>query len=264
MNYISEDFHIHYLPSYKLYVNSDLLEDQIVVVDDNNEVLVYSSYNNETPSLQATKILSLPFEKVYISLPHENLIFIPTEVFENSDINLFKDFFINDIQDVKSVELKDQNITALYELDPSTNYLWSTIFSKTKIVPSFVTLLNNAFLHLDNSLDLLGVHFSGNQADIYLFINGEFRLYNTYEVQTPDDLSYYVLNIIKNYSIEGKFQKIILSGVDIHSEWGTTLSYYSKELVKLESDNRWKTSNIEVQEKIKGLSTLNELELCEL
>jgi len=264
MNYISADFHLHYIPSYSLYVQSDLHTDHLVVVDSEDNVLVYISYNNEQPSLEATKILSMPFERVYVSLPQQSLIWIPTEVFDPSEMDMYTEYFLETrIENIEFYEIQQLGITALYEIESTLRNRWTNIFPAAFIVPSFLAVLNQAFRNIDYALELLTVHIYGNQADIFLFVNSEIRIYNTFEIQTANDLAYYVLSIMKNFAIEGKLQKIILSGASIDSEWGESLKPYTKQIVQMKSTQNWKTLDKKVGFAIKELNTLADLTICE-
>lgn len=265
MNYISEDFHLHYIPSYTLYVQSDLHQDHIVVVDNEENVLAYIAYNNENPSLEAAKILSLPFEKVFVSIPHQSLIWVPTEVFDQTQLELYTDYFLDPrIDKIQYQEIENQGVSALYQIESTLSNRWKNMYPKATILPSFSAVLSQAFRNIDYSLELLGVHLYGNQVDIFLYVNSEIRIYNTFEIHTPDDLSYYVLNIMKNFSIGSKFQRVLLSGASKDSEWGQRLAFYTKQLDEMKSTYNWKTDNIKVQQAIKGLNTLADLGLCEL
>jgi hypothetical protein len=264
MNYISGDFHLHYIPSYTLYVRSDLHRDHLVVIGLENDVLVYISYDNEKPSLEASKMLSMPFEKVYVSLPHQSLIWVPSEVFDPKEMELYNDYFLDTRNDhVEYHEIEDQGITALYQIESTLRNRWMNIFPAAIIVPSFSAVLKQAFRNIDYALELLTIHIYGNQADIFLYVNSEIRIYNTFEIETADDLAYYVLSIMKNFAIEGKLQKIMLSGASKDSEWGERLHKYTKEMVEMKSTQKWKISNKKVGYAIKELNTLADLAICE-
>lgn len=263
MNYISGDFHLHYIPSYSLYVQSDLYRDHLVVIGTENEVLVYIAYDNENPSLEATKMLSMPFERVYVSLPHQSLIWIPTEVFDPSEMDTYSEYFLDTgTENIEFYEIQQLGVTALYQIESTLRNRWANIFPAAVIVPSFSAVLNQAFRNIDYALELLTVHIYGNQADIFLFINSEIRIYNTFEIQTVDDLAYYVLSIMKNFAIEGKLQKIMLSGAAIDSEWGERLKPYTKQMVEMKSTQDWKIFNKKVENAIKDLNTLADLAIC--
>lgn len=264
MNYISDDFHLHYIPSYILYVQSDLQYDHLVVVNDQNEVLVYMTYDNESPTMEAAKILSMPFQQVFVSLPHQSLVWIPTEVFDPNEVNLYADYFVdNRIDRIEYKNIESFGITALYQIESTLYNRWRNLFTEATIVPSFEAILDHAYRNIDNALELLGVHIYGNQVDMFLLVNGEMRIYNTFEIQTVDDLSYFILSIFKNFAIEGKLQKILLSGASKDSEWGQRLSFYTKQLYEMKASIVWKSDNSEVVEAIKRLNLLGDLAVCE-
>lgn len=264
MNYISEDFRLHYIPSYTLYIQSELHQDHLVVVDSEQNVLVYISYDNADPSVEASKILSMPFEKVFVNLPHQSLLWIPTEVFDSSELHLYSDYFLDNREGkINFIEIRNQGVTALYQIESTVLSRWRNIFPSAIIKPVFLKVLDQAFQYIDYAVELLVVHLYGSQADISLFVNGEIRLYNTFEIQTPDDLSFFVLGIMKNFAIEGKVQKAVLSGATNDSEWGQRLGTYTKQLVEMKASSSWNTTNKEVEKALKGLNTLADLALCE-
>ncbi|MCA5003755.1 DUF3822 family protein [Sphingobacterium bovistauri] len=264
MNYISADFHLHYIPSYTLYIQSDLYRDHLIVVGLDNDVLVYIAYDNEKPSLEATKILSFPFENVYISLPHQSLVWVPSEVFDPTDLALYKDYFVETkIDKIQYKQIESQGVTALYQIDSTLQSRWKNAFPQATILPSFSALLSQAFNNINCDLELLCVHIYGTQADLFLFVNGEIRLFNTYEIHNPDDLAFYVLSIMKNFSISGKIQKVLLSGASIDSEWGKRIDIYTKQLVEMKSTFDWIVKNKDVSLSIKSLNTLADLSICE-
>lgn len=264
MNYISADFHLHYLPSYTLYVQSNLHRDHIIVLGPAKDVLVNLEYDNENPSAEATRILSLPFEQVYISLPHQNLLWVPSEVFEPADLPLYADHFLDpNIERIAYHEVKGHSITALYQIDAMLENRWKTVFPAAHIFPTFLPIINNAVDRMYNDLEVLGVHIYDTMADIFLITQNEIRLYNTFEIQTPDDLSFFVLSIMKNFAIGGRIQKILLSGASKDSEWGKRLSCYCAILEEMHSTDIWKAENEEVRKSIAELNILVDLSLCE-
>ena len=94
-------------------------------------------------------------------------------------------------------------------------------------------------------------------------MNGELRLFNTYEVQAPDDLAYYILSIIKNFAIEGKIQKIQLIGLSKESDFAKRIAIYTKQLEEVNAESNWQVSNREVENSLKELNILADLTICE-
>ena len=264
MNYISEDFHYHYIPSYTLYVQSNLHSDHIIVLGPDNDVLVNMVYSNESPTPEATKILGLPFEQVYISLPHQNLLWIPSEVFELGDLGLYTEHFLDSrIERIAYKEIEGHGITALYQIDAMLENRWLNAFPHAQLFPTFLPVIKNALNRNSQESEVLGIHIYDTIADIFLLVNNEIRLYNTFEIQTPDDLSFYVLSIIKNFGLHGSIPKILLSGASKDSEWGERLAYYTSQVEEVQSTAVWKTQNEGVKESIAELNILVDLTVCE-
>src|SRR5690606_24980639 len=95
MNYTAGEFRVQFVSTYTLYVNTDREIDQLVIVDEENRIMAYISYDSMKPPQEATKLLSLPFRTVYVMLPHQHLIWVPTEVFTSEGVEAFLAFFDN-------------------------------------------------------------------------------------------------------------------------------------------------------------------------
>lgn len=263
MNFISEDFHVNDLDFYTLYIQSVFNFDYLIVINGQNDVLVNLQFDSMNPSKEVVDLLGYSFANVIVSLPHQNLIWVPTEVYDVTEKHLFLPYFLQ--QDVDSILVKhviDLEVSALYQYDQLSVSRWSRIFPEVKYVPYFDVLLHQSKEFIVNEGEVLGVHIYGNQADVFLFVNAEFKFYNTFEVSTADDLSYFVLSIMKNFSIEGPFHKILLSSGDSNTEWSNRLSSYTEELITLQSINKWNSSNDEVLQSLNSLSLLVDSSLC--
>lgn len=264
MNFISVDFHLHYLANYTLYVQSDFINNHLVVVSEDNEVLAYFRYDSLQPNSEVIKFLSYPFSNVIIGLPHQGLVWVPQEVFTPSDKILFTPYFIDENPDlILFKEVDSLDVVGLYQLDQVILHRWQKVFPTAKFVPNFEILIDQVKSQSNTEGEVLGVHIYDNKADLLLFINGEFKLYNTFEVATADDLSYFVISVLKNFGISWKIGKILLSGASQDSEWGTRLVNYCDEILVLESKTNWSVSNEEVKQELKMLNLLPDTGLCE-
>lgn len=263
MNFISEDFHVNDLDSYTLYIQSVLNIDYLIVVNEQNDVLVNIEFDTMNPSSEAVDLLGYSFANVIVSLPHQNLIWVPTEVYDEAEKHLFLPYFIqDDVDAINAKQVDDLNVTALYQYDQLLVGRWKKLFPEVKIVPHFDVFLHQSKPFIAKDGAVLGVHIYGNQADVFLFVNAEFKFYNTFEIGTADDLSYFVLSIMKNFSIEGPFQKILLSSVDPSTEWLIRMASYTEELIKLQAINKWNSGNEEVIQSLGSLNLLVDSSLC--
>lgn len=238
MNYISADFKVQYISRYTLYVNSDWLTDQIVVLDEASKVLWAETYSSAEPSQEVAKMLSLPFANVYITLPHERLVWLPSEVFEQSLVDEYGSFFDGNEQ-IWTRNIESLSVTSLYQYDLLLYYRWKRIFPDARFAPVFEIIVQQVQPSIPIRGTVLGAYVYDQQIDLFLFVNGVFQFYNTFEVETVDDMSYFVLQLTKNFGIDGKVNRTLLGGVGLNSDWGKRLELYSDELQGIKSKNQW-------------------------
>lgn len=262
MNFFSANFHLHYLANYTLYIQSDFITDHITVVNQDNEVLVYLQNNSLQPDSEVTKLLSYPFSKIVIGLPHQGLVWIPQEVYQSSEKALYAPYFVEENPDlILETPIDSLAVVALHQFDQFLLNKWKNIFPQAIYAPIFVVLIKqlSGKYHVN---DCMVVHIYENKADIILFMNGDFKLYNTFEVATADDLSYFVISVLKNFGIAGKIPKVFLSGVAKDSDWGVRVSSYAIDFEILEPQNRFLFPNKELEKKFSALNILVDLGSC--
>ncbi|HMR18092.1 MAG TPA: DUF3822 family protein [Sphingobacterium sp.] len=261
MDYTSADFKIQYISTYTLYINSDYTNDQVVVLDNENCVLVLKTYGASQPSQDVAKLLSLPFQRVYIALPHQNLVWVPTTVFRDSDIDDFVPFFEGSGR-ILSKEFPSLGVTALYQYDVLLYSRWRKIFAEAHFVPVFEVTLKQAQPQIPIQGSVLGVYVYDSQVDLFLFEHGEFKFYNTFEVATADDMSYFVLQLFKNLGIAEKVGKVLLSGADAQSTWGQRLALYTDNLEMVKAKNRWTVASADISDVVGDFNMLADSVLC--
>lgn len=263
MNYTSEDFHLQYISRYTLYVHSDIIYDHLVVVDQDKQVLVYMKYDNIAPTAEAIKILSLPFAQVFIAVPHQHLVWVPTEIYRDTEKSLYLDYFA----EAKEEHILEKSIdflsaTALYQFDLFLLNRWRKVYAQAHFVPMFEVILTQIKPHILQEGTTLGVHLYDNQADICLFLNGEMHIYNTFEIDSANDLSYFVLNIFQNFDLKNQVDRILLSGAIEKSEIVNRLLQYTTELNLLNSTVQWEVTEQTINKELESLNILKDSALC--
>jgi len=236
MNYTAKQFHLHYIAHYTMIVKANYQYDKLYVLDQDNQLLVYMNFESHNPSEEALKLLSLPFQNVYVSIPTHNLTFIPDELFQEADLDKYQEFMENPSQEMSKTAVDFLDIQALYQFDVLLNHRWKTLFPEAKFVPEFKLNLLQARPFIPLKGDVLGVVFDDNSADIYLFINGQFKFYNTFEIFSDDDLSYFILNIFENFKIQGKVNKILYTAVEVDDLFVQKMKNYSDEVIEISSN----------------------------
>lgn len=261
MNYTSKQFHLHYISHYTLIVKANYQYDKLYVLDQDHQLLVYMNFESHNPSEEALKLLSLPFQKVYVSIPTHNLTFVPDDLYQEVDLVKYQEFMENPAQEMSQTAVEFLQIQAFYQLDVLLHHRWKTLFPDAKFVPEFKLNLIQARPYIPLKGDVLGVVFDDNTADIYLFINGQFKFYNTFEVVSDDDLSYFILNLFENFGIEKKVNKVLYSGLDVDHSFIQKLKTYSDEVIEI-SANKPSVSLDEESNQI-SRSYLIDLPTCE-
>lgn len=263
MNFISPDFHLHYLASYSLLIQHDEINNYLIVLSEDNEVLVFLGYNTSNPSEESLKMLSYPFSKVFIGLPHQQLLWVPALFFNVSEKGKYASYFLDPtINNVYHKEVGMLDAIGLYQLDKAVINKWSAVFPDAKFIPLFSVFIEQVFGLISPNEDVLCVQKYDSKVDIMLILNGEFKFYNSFEVSTIDDMHYFVLSLLRQYKVTSKLQTILLSGVEQNSEWENDLKRYADKSIYLESRSKWKVLNDEVKDALLPLNLIKDIQTC--
>ena len=234
MNYTAKNFQLHYLPSYKLLVKTDFLQDSLMVLNAENELVALYSYPSDSPNGEAMKLLGLPFQQVYINIPLQSMVFVPSDVYEEKDKGLYQTFQLDDNADrTKSLALASLAVTVCYQYDLLLHNRWRKIFPEAKFVSDFQLVLDHVQTHVPMQGIVLGAHFRDVQVDLYCFIDGQFQLYNSFEIASADDLKYFVLNLLQTLGIKNKADKFIYSGIAAQHEFNDIFARFADESIFL-------------------------------
>ncbi|PRD56274.1 DUF3822 family protein [Sphingobacterium gobiense] len=228
MKYTSKNFHLHYIPQYKLFVKADFLEDTLIVVDESNEVQAMFSYPTNEPDAEAIKLLGLPFQYVFVSLPVQSLVFIPAEVYQEENHPLYQTFLIDDhVERTQVYTLDNLQITASYQYDLLLYNRWRAIFPHAKFAADFQFILTEVQTYIPMQGTVLGAHFNNTQVELFGFKNGKFLFYNVFDINNVDDLNYFVLTTCQAFDLPIRLHKILISGVNVEHEYSIALSHFA-------------------------------------
>lgn len=259
MNYTSDHFNIQYLPHYTLLVKTGFHIDTLVVIDENNSIQVMIEYESEQPEPSALQLLSLPFSKVKVVVPHQGLVFVPTEVFQEDALEEYSEFLVDDqVENTKFQQVAMNGVTAVYQFDMFLYNRWKTLFPEAQFIPEFQVVLEQAQAHIPLQGDVVGVHFGDQVVDIFVFINGQFQLYNTFEVYGLEDLTYYMLRIFSNFHIKDKVQKLLISGEIPEDIYRIRLTQLAEKIEVMQAKVKIRADVPRVEEQLAGLNTLFE------
>lgn len=263
MKYTSENFHLHYIPQYRLLIKSDFLEDTLLVLDDSNEVQALYSYPCDTPDPEAVKLLGLPFQHVAISLPLQSLAFVPSEVYSSRDLGHYQDFLLDEQQGrTHTFQVEKYGITAVYQYDLLLQNRWAAILPEAKLLNDSQVVLQSIEAYIPSQGTILGIHVKDKQMELFVFIDGSFQLYNLFDIDNSEDLQYFVLNVCKTLELAPKFDKIILSGVGASHPYTRVAEKYSPVIEFLRSSTKISSGSATVQEEIESSNLLADYLEC--
>ncbi|WP_294186288.1 DUF3822 family protein [uncultured Sphingobacterium sp.] len=265
MNYISKQFNIHYLPEYNLLVKAGFQKDVLAVVDKKSVAPIVIEYPSEEPILDATRIMSLPFRFVRVVIPHQTFTFIPKEFFLSDNISDYLQFLgTSDLENTFSYSLDNLNLVAVYQFDGLLLNRWRRLFPDAVILPEFAVVLDRAQERVSIRGSVLGIHFvAENAVDFYLFKNGVFQLYNSFEIHTLDDISYYVLNILTQFNLGDSINKVLLSGEIPNESYYRRISTYTADIEILDLKTKVVLADREVESNLTPYNVLFDSILCE-
>lgn len=246
MNYTAKQFHLHYIAQYRLIVKATYRHDIIYVLDEEDQLLVYMKSESNTPNEEALKLLSLPFQHVYISVPTSHITFLPEALFQIEDLERYADFMEDPSREMIQTHLDFLRVHVLHQYDVLLYQRWKALFPEASFIPEFKLNLLQARQHIPLKGDVLGIVSHDTTTEIYLFVNGQFKFYNTFEITNEEDLSYFILNVFDHFSISGNVSKILISGTVLEASY----------LIKLQEF----TSTVQLLEASKPALTLDSLE----
>lgn len=235
MNYTAKEFHLHYIAQYRLIVKATYRHDIIYVVDHEDQLLVYLKFESRNPNEEALKLLSLPFQQAYVSVPTTHVTFLPDELFHVDDLEHYTSFMEDESREMTQTELDFLNIQALHQYDVLLYQRWKALFPDAHFIPEFKLNLLQARPHIPLKGEVLGIVAHHATTDLYLFVNGQFKFYNTFETTSEDDLSYYVLNVFEHFSLGRTVSKILVSGTDITENIQQKLQRFTATVQLLEA-----------------------------
>lgn len=265
MNFKSSKFQLHFLPQYTLIVKVDYQYDHLLIINDHLEVMRYISYSKVEPEEEALKLLSLPFEKVFLLLGTQSKLVLPYDTYDPSLKGVYQKFLLKESTDSQfACKLKDYGVVVCYELDEWLLDGWNKIYADIEVVPEFQIIFQLIKEHINKGL-VLNIHMYDKKIDFYLFKEGRITLINTFEIHTPEDLRFYLLQLLKfSEAEETVFDKVLvtqdLNRFDIKAVMGP----YCRELIYVKGNLHMEEDQAVLAEVLNKMNFAVKEKVCEL
>lgn len=187
--------------------------------------------------LKTDVYLKLRYKNVKVAAHTPNIVFIPEELFSESETYLYTKFFT------------DANTQVVY-VQPSSRQnfysIFSLPFSAEKVIketwPESSRLLQNAgLLELASKIDTdcIIADFTVGVFQFVYIKNGKMAFMQSYQIEDMEELTYYILLIVNQLEIDVKQVSVNACGI-IHkgdSKWNVLAQYFSNiELLKITTD----------------------------
>lgn len=164
--------------------------------------------------------LNQKFEKIVVLHYNKMSALVPNELFDEDFIGSYlqyhtkvyeSDYFAND-------SIKELNAQCVYVPYIHLNNFLIEQFGDFEYQHSHTILIEKILeLHNKNTSKLY-VHFNENQADMIIMKQGQLMLVNSFEINSPTDLLYYILFVMEQNLLMPDFHEVILLGSFIEQD----------------------------------------------
>ena len=160
------------------------------------------------------EILKLEFNSVNVVYITGDYTLIPKSVYEQDQTeNIFytvikkKDFQIINVQTVNTADA-----VLLYSVPECLTRIINRYFSNVSYFHPAFLIIENAYANVNNDKCTIYIHQEETSFDVCILNKGNMLVYNTFKYSTSDDIIYYSMFLIEQYSLKKDIDKVILSG----------------------------------------------------
>ncbi|MDR1416505.1 MAG: DUF3822 family protein [Prevotellaceae bacterium] len=179
-----------------------------------------TDYNDMQPTLSALlnsdPLLNASYRSVSYIYTSRHAAAIPMAMFDRSLLKSFLELndFVNELDEVHSAPIPQLDAVAAFAVPSPFAAALLKKYGKVKFfhqsVPMLTFLQRRAKDH--NPESLLAININHDFADIALFVRGALKMYNTFALQSPEDLAYFMLAIAHQHKVATKQTSVLFSG----------------------------------------------------
>lgn len=188
--------------------------------------------------LVENQLINFPFSSRQILISTRECVFIPEEIYNKDELELYIDAsfesnFSGKYFSMKMPELKNHLV---FKAPEWLVNLYNDKLSGASIVHSTYYLVESIFRMSSQTNELIvHAHFKRTFFELVIFDKGIFQFYNSFSYQTSEDIAYFIMYALKQWGIENN--KISISGhLDSKSDELYWLKKYLTEIVELPND----------------------------
>ncbi|SOD14535.1 DUF3822 family protein [Pedobacter xixiisoli] len=196
-----------------------------------------SGYEKLKERLKTDTYLKLDYKNVKVASHTKNIIFVPQELFNESDVALYTKFFADaDSQNVYVQPSLQQNIHTIFSLPQSIEKVIDENWANSTKLQQNAGLVELA-TKIDT--DSIIIDFTVGSFQLSYIRDEKIAFTQSYQFEDVDELTYYILLITTQLSIDTKKTDIKTCGI-IHEgdpKWDLLSQYFNKvDLLAVSSD----------------------------
>ena len=170
-----------------------------------------------------SNILNKTFSDTTIYLNNSETLIVPSTKYKRESSETYLSAIYGDNNNVISnadlINIVDNPVT-VYRYTASLNHVIKNNFVSFKYKNTYTKVLENLFGNERMLMEMVKVQFYRNSMLVVVIYDNKLMLIQTYQINSPEDVIYYLLNIVQEFNLSVKNTPVEISGlIDISSRY---------------------------------------------
>jgi len=178
--------------------------------------------------LKTDAYLKLPYQSVKAAIYTPNLVFVPKALFDEQQIKLYTQFFVDtDLQNIYVQSSEQKEFVCIFGISGATDKLLTTNWENVTLLPYDAGLLENAPATDDSNVI---IDFTVGSFQLLYLKGKQLNFAQNYQFDGIDELTYYLLLIISQLGIHTKQTSLKVCGI-IHKgddQWNLLAQHFNR------------------------------------
>ncbi len=238
MTYTAADFDRDRLADYTLLIDVGQQEHAVAIVDQERRLQFLATYEPAAIDQQINDILGLDFGQVKIATGVNGYVFIPADVFDETQLPVYRRYFPDEqLAEPVVADIEPFGIKLVCQLNRIGAADFTMRFPHATTHPSIAVLLRSLSPYgLAKRGHTVLIYKAGPLVGIYVFHSGKLCYSNDFEMHEADDLNYYLLQVLDHLGLEGMLPEVRLVGdVETGDAYYQRIAKYSERIVFMDT-----------------------------
>lgn len=246
----------------------DLVRDKFIVLT-HHDLSHKNSFEEKAEEIKQitdkNPLLQSSFKKKKILVINPKSVLIPAPLFDQNYVKKYFEFN-HKLEELEEIHYQEDNAIDAFNIftlpNPVSNELIQA-FGKTSFHHQF-SPFNMHHINIHNENRFVGVYIYEHFIDIGLFANHQLKFYNSFLIQSKEDILYFILYTFKQFNLSRSVNELYLSGdTGIFDGLEHLLKQYIKKIHQQKPPKDFTYSYTFSKSALQYFSNLFRLELCE-